>query len=120
MSEAFKTACRRILPAALILSLLCSPAAAADVYGRVYDTLRGSTYPGVRVRIDTEPARETVSDGQAQYWFRDVPPGVYLVHLALPGRDAVTGRLLVAESRAATIANLDLAKIAPPEEDDEY
>lgn len=120
MSEAFKLGYRRILLALLILSLCGGAADAADIYGRVYDTLRGRMYPGARVRIDTEPARETVSDGQAQFWFTDVPPGVYLVHLALPERDPVTSRLLVASRRSATIANLDISKIDPPEEGDEY
>jgi len=108
-----------LLLSSLILSSV-SAADAADIYGRVYDTLRGKTYPGAGVRIETTPARETVSDEEAQFWFRDVPPGVYLVHISLPERDLITGRVLVASRRPTTIANLDISKIDPPEEDDEY
>lgn len=109
----------RILLSVVILSF-GGAADAADVYGRVYDTLRDKIYPGARVSIDTQPARETLSDEEAQFWFRDVPPGVYLVHISLPQRDLITGRLLVESRRPATIANLDISKIDPPEEDDEY
>ena len=122
MSKVFRAAVRKLLRFGLSLSLLIilGPADAADIYGRVYDTLRGKTYPEAQVRIATDPARETQSDGQAQFWFKDVAPGVYLVRISLPQRQPVTGRLLVPGGRATTIANLDLAKIDPPEEDDEY
>ena len=120
MSEGYKLTHWPGAVLAVLTLFAVSPADAADVYGRVYDTLRGRTYPGVRVRIDTEPARETVSDGAAQFWFKDVLPGAYLVHILLPERDRVTGKLLVASRQPATIANLDISKIDPPDEDDEY
>lgn len=113
---------RLVFVRSILLSCLifAGTADAADVYGRVYDTLRGKIYPGVRVWIATEPARETLSDEEAQFWFRDIEPGVYLVRISLPERGSTTGRLLVANGRLATIANLDISKIDPPEEDDEY
>lgn len=121
MSKVYK-ALRRVLSFALActLLLLFGSADAADIYGRVYDTLRARIYPGVRVMIGTEPARETLCDEAAQFWFRDVSPGVYLVRISLPEREAITGHLLVPSNRPATIANLDISIIDPPEADDEY
>lgn len=110
----------RRLGLALSFLILAGSADAADVYGQVYDTLRDKTYPGARIWMGTTPARETESDEEARFWFRDVPSGVYLVRISLPERDSITGRVLVASGLSVTIANLDISKIDPPEEDDEY
>jgi len=124
MSKVFKLGHRPSIVRSILLPVLIlsfgSAADAEDIYGRVYDTLRGKTYPGARIQIDTKPVRETISDEQAQFWFRDVRPGVYLVRISLPERDLIIGRVLVASRRSSTIANLDISKIDPPEEDDEY
>jgi len=92
-------------------------ARAADVYGRVYDTMRGELYPGARVELGT---RAVVADDNAQYWLRDVAPGAYLIRVVIPGRREVNGRVLVVARQPTNIVNLDLGRIDPPHDEDEY
>jgi len=108
------------LLAAAALLAGSGPTVAADIYGRVYDTLRGQLYPGAQVTLATQPVQVARCDEQAQFRFKDVQPGVYLVHLALPDQSVFTSRLLVSGRIPTTIANLDLARINPPDEDDQY
>ena len=99
------------------LVLLCMPyARAADVYGRVYDTMREQMYPGAVIEV---AGRRLEADEAAQYWLRDIRPGTYLVRIVVPGRE-VTGRILVGGMRPMNVVNLDLARIDPPHEDDAY
>ncbi len=115
------TAIFRSLRAVLLiagLAVLAAPMArAADVYGRVYDTMRGELYPGARVELGT---RAVVADDNAQYWLRDVAPGAYLIRVVIPGRREVNGRVLVVARQPTNIVNLDLGRIDPPHDEDEY
>ncbi len=124
MKKIFASIPSSIRPVRLIAAtafLACAgPAAAADVYGRVYDTLRGQLYPGAQVTLVAQPAQVVRCDEQAGFRFKDVPPGVYLVRLALPDSSVFTSRLLVSGRTPTTIADLDLSRINPPDEDDEY
>ncbi|MHB9118998.1 MAG: carboxypeptidase-like regulatory domain-containing protein [Burkholderiales bacterium] len=109
-----------ILSGAALAAACAGQAGAADIYGRVYDTLQGRLYPGARVSLASNPAQQAVCDDQAQFRFSHVAPGAYLVHVALPDRGLLTSRILVGRDAPTVIANLDIAKINPPEEDDEY
>ena len=103
-------------------ALACGPVAAADLYGRVFDTLRGAIYPGATVLlgVNASARQRTVTDESAQFRFQGVTPGVYLVRIEVPGGREVTGRLRVTARPETQIAHLDLAKIDPPDEGDEY
>ncbi|AGY56496.1 carboxypeptidase-like regulatory domain-containing protein [Gloeobacter kilaueensis] len=98
--------------------LLALPAQAETVYGRVFETLQGSVFTGAKVILLSNPPQQTTTDGQGQYWFRDVKPGAYLVRLVIAGRPEITGRVIV--HRGTTIAHLDLSKIGTPGSEDEY
>ena len=105
----------------VVCSALPAPAAtAADLYGRVYDTMRGELYPGARIELATPGLRHAVTDLAAQYWLRDIAPGSYLVRIFVPGQREVTGRLLVTGTAHTQVVNFDLARIDPPHEDDAY
>ena len=114
----------RHLGAAVLLGagLACGPASGADLYGRVFDTLRGAIYPGAEVVLGAEAGggQRVIADATAQFRFDGVAPGVYLVKIALPGGREVIGRLRVTSRPQTQIAHLDLAKIDPPDEGDEY
>lgn len=103
-------------------AMACGPAGAADLYGRVFDTLRGAVYPGAVVVLgaNTDGAQSVIADSTAQFRFDGVAPGVYLMKIAVPGGREVTGRLRVTARPQTQIAHLDLAKIDPPDEGDEY
>ena len=101
---------------AALLLLGIPYARAADVYGRVYDTMRSKMYPGAVIEF---AGRRVEADAAAQFWLRDIRPGSYLVRIVVPGRD-VMGRVFVMEGRPTNIVNLDLARIDPPHEDDAY
>lgn len=104
-----------------ILAMACvGQAGAVEIYGRVYDTLQGRIYPGARVTLASHPAQQTVCDDQAQFRFSHVPPGAYLVRVALPDQGVLTSRILVGRNTPTVIANLDIAKINPPGDEDEY
>ena len=111
-----------LLVAGLIGLSLCANATAADLYGRVFDTLRGAMYPHAVITIGAGSGTvlRTVADGAAQFRFDGVKSGVYIVRIAEPGGREVTGRLRVTDRPATQIAHLDLAKIDPPDEADEY
>ncbi|CAL1241601.1 carboxypeptidase-like regulatory domain-containing protein [Candidatus Methylocalor cossyra] len=113
---------RKLVSAVIALTALAlaEPAGAAAIYGKVYDTLRGRLYPRTRLILGTQPPRETTTDDAAQYWFRDVAPGAYLIRIVREGEGDVVGRLVVAPDRATTIVNLDLSKIEAPHHDDAY
>lgn len=114
---------RRVLAAVVVgAGMACGPAGAADLYGRVFDTLRGAVYPGAVVVLgaNTGGGQSVVTDATAQFRFDGVAPGVYLVKIAVPGGREVIGRLRVTSRPQTQIAHLDLAKIDPPDEGDEY
>jgi hypothetical protein len=113
-------AAARLLIAAALMAGLGS-AAAADLYGRVYDTLRASMYPGAVVMLQTGEGEElkTVAGGEAEFRFTNVRPGVYRVRIVAAGRE-VAGRLRVAARSETQVTNLDLGKIDPPDEGDAY
>src|SRR5436309_3352931 len=75
--------------AGLGLALCAATAHAADLYGRVYDTLRSSLYPGAVVMLRTSAGREleTVADTAAQFRFAGVQPGVYRVRVLAGDRE---------------------------------
>jgi len=94
------------------------PVQAETIYGRVFETLKGSIYPNVAVTLMSNPPRQTTTDQYGQYWFKDVKAGAYLMRVKLADRPAITSRLLV--YKGTTVANLDLSKILDPEHGDEY
>jgi hypothetical protein len=106
----------------LLVGVNLAPAKAASVYGKVYDTLRGEMYQGANIEINTKPPRMTTTDKDGQYWFKNLKPGAYLVRITRGQANAheVVGRLLVSGQTATTIGNLDISKIDPPHEGDEY
>ena len=107
--------------ACLVVGLLCAgEAQAANLYGRVYDTLRGEIYGKTKIVLGSSPPRETVTDDRGQYWFKDVAPGAYLIRILHPGREDVVGRVVISARNRTTIANLDLSRIETPHSDDEY
>lgn len=107
--------------ACLVAGLLyAAEAQAAKLYGRVYDTLRGEIYKKARIVLESVPPRETVTDNQGQYWFKEIAPGAYLIRIVRPGRGDVVGRVVVSSRTNTTIANLDLSRIEAPDPDDEY
>jgi hypothetical protein len=112
----------KLLAALVMAAATCTEACAADLYGRVFDTLRGSMYPHAVIRLGSgaESDRRVTSDESAQFRFEGVQPGVYIVRIAEPGGREVIGRLRVTGRPATQIAHLDLAKIDPPDEGDEY
>ncbi len=116
----FRDGLRCLSLSAVLACVYAGQAGAAEIYGRVYDTLQGQLYPGARVSLASNPAQQAVCDDQAQFRFSHVPPGVYWVRVALPDRGVLTSRILVSRNTPTVIANLDIAKINPPEEDDEY
>ena len=112
----------KLLAALAMATATCAEAGAADLYGRVFDTLRGAMYPNAVITLGSgaESDRRVTSDEFAQFRFDGVQPGVYIVRIAEPGGREVTGRLRVTGRPATQIAHLDLAKIDPPDEGDEY
>ena len=104
-----------------LLLILTTTAHAADLYGRVFDTLRGSMYPGAVVTLTPAIGGElrAVTDNAAQFRLSDVTPGVYQVRVEAESRQVV-GRLRVATRPQTQITHLDLGKIDPPDENDEY
>ncbi|WP_218082106.1 carboxypeptidase-like regulatory domain-containing protein [Anthocerotibacter panamensis] len=103
----------------LALTLLgMAPVQAEAIYGRVYDTLKGKTFPNTRVVLGSNPKLETTTDQDGSYWFHGVKPGPYLIYLYPAGREVI-GRLVVYKA-PTTIGNLDLAKIEAPETEDAY
>ncbi len=102
-------------------SLTTGQGALRRVFGRAYDTLRNRLLAGATVEIvNGKDVRRTTVDGQGQFWFKDVPPGGYIVRLKIEGHGDVVGRLLVSAARPVTIADLDLSKLEAPDEDDHY
>jgi hypothetical protein len=93
---------------------------AENVYGRVYDTLRGEVYAHALVELGGVPPHATSTDSRGQYWLHGVAPGAYLVRIKTEEGREVIGRLVVSRSPATIIANLDLAKIDVPGAEDEY
>lgn len=106
---------------ALLILATTAHAHAADLYGRVFDTLRGSMYPGAVVTLASASGMElrAITDNAAQFRLSDVTPGVYQVRVEAENRQVV-GRLRVAPRPATQITHLDLGKIDPPDENDEY
>ncbi len=95
-------------------------AQAANIYGRVYDTLKGQIYRNVRIELGTQPPRQTTTDELGQYWFRGVEPGAYLIRILRSDDEEVVGRLVVSPKLPTTVGNLDLSKIEAPHQHDEY
>jgi hypothetical protein len=111
----------RIVGNLVLTGLLTSATAqAADVYGRVYDTLKGEIYKNARIELDARPPMHTTTDGFGQYWFRGIEPGAYLIRIRRVGHKEVVGRLVVSSKAPTTIGNLDISRIETPHEQDEY
>src|SRR5690348_17142005 len=96
----------RLAPAALLLSLLLPPAAAAQqpgqIAGRVLDSQTGRPLPAARVAVQgTQIAATSAVDGR--YTLRNVPAGEHTVAVSLLGYAAktVTGVRVTAGSAAA-------------------
>jgi len=100
-----------------LISLL--PVHAEDIYGKVYETLKGKIYANTRVVLIANPNQETITAKDGSFWFRGVKPGAYLVQILISKDDIVTGRLIV-YPRPMNVINLDLSKIEAPGHGDEY
>jgi len=109
---------RQLFSFVVVTGLLTSAVQAEGIYGKVFDTMRGKIYPNARIVLGVDRKRETVTDSEGQYWFKDVKPGPYLVYIYLPEGEVV-GRLMVYRV-PTTIVNLDIARIDAPSHDDEY
>ncbi|MBC7879805.1 MAG: carboxypeptidase regulatory-like domain-containing protein [Anaerolineae bacterium] len=110
---------RTLFLAFAVLTCLVQSVQAETIYGRVFDTLKGKILPNTRLVLGSNPNQETTSDSTGTYWFRNVKPGPYLVHIFTAEREVV-GRLVVYKSVPTTVANLDLSKIDAPDSDDNY
>jgi Carboxypeptidase regulatory-like domain len=102
--------------------LLPTPARAGNptLFGRVYETMKAKVYAGTRVTLGSVPLKETITDENGNFWFRDVAPGAYLVRIQTPAYGEVTARLVVFPNRPVAINDLDLSRILAPDEDDNY
>ncbi len=110
----------RILFLCLALLTYFSQSVQAEaIYGRVFDTLKGNILSNTRLVLGSNPNQETTTDSTGSYWFRNVKPGPYLVHIFTADGEIV-GRLVVYTKVPTTIANLDLSKIEAPGGDDNY
>ncbi len=64
--------------------------------------------PGSEVFLGSEhdaPVARTVSDGNGQYTFRNLPPGTYVVHAAFPGRFFETQTRQVPSARSVSVVH---------------
>ena len=110
----------RLLGSLFAGALASGECIATDIYGRVFDTMRGEIYAGATIVLGTQPAIETVTNIHGQYRLRDVTPGVYLVRITVAPDRVVTSRLVVRDLAYTLVANLDLARIEPPGDNDQY
>ncbi|HET9699633.1 MAG TPA: carboxypeptidase-like regulatory domain-containing protein [Burkholderiales bacterium] len=90
---------------------------AADIYGRVYDTLERRALANARIVLGTQHPLETITDKAGRYSFRRVQPGAYPVRILIPGERDAVGRLVVSARAPTIVANFDLGAIEAPGHD---
>ena len=108
------------LAVVLLASLLLGGAVQAEtIYGRVFNTLRGTILTNTKIILGSNPLQETTTNERGEYTFKNVAKGPYLIHIFTKDQGEVIGRLVV-HNIPVPIGTLDIAKIEAPGEEDEY
>jgi hypothetical protein len=107
---------------ALLLTLYGVPACAAELVGRVLDTMDAKVFAGavVQVRNIGQDPRSATTDRHGFFRMPGLTPGAHILDVNLPdGRDFVA-RLVLLPGRKTQFLELDYSRIVPPEDDEQY
>ncbi len=107
---------------AIALAVCGTPAFAAELVGRAVDTSNAKVFAGAVARarsFEPEP-RTAMTDRHGFFRLPDLAPGPYLLDVNLPDGRMFAARVVILPSRKTQFLDLDYARIAPPEDDEDY
>ena len=107
---------------AFLLVLYTVPACAADLVGRVVDTVDARVFDGavVQVRGSSPVLRTAQTDPHGFFRLAGLTPGAYLLDVHLLDGRAFVARLVLLPNRTTQFLELDYSRIVPPEDDEHY
>ena len=104
----------------LVLAMgLGLPAQAAPLVGRVFDSLQAEVYAKAEIRIaGLEGA--ALTDGLGFFRCAELAAGAHRVSIRLTDGRLLSSTIMVHPGGATTLAEFDVSRIVPPDEDDDY
>lgn len=107
---------------AFVLALCGAPAFAAELVGRVVDTMDARVFPGAVVQVRSGGPQLRTANADTHGFFRmpGLTPGAYLLDVKLPDGRAFVARLVLLAERKTQFLELDYSRIVPPEDDEHY
>ena len=97
-------------------------AGAAELVGRVVDTVHAVAHAGAQVRLRGVVSAAPGASTDAQGFFRmpGLAPGAYLLDVALADGRAFMVRTVLLPGRKTHFVELDYSRAAPPDDDADY
>lgn len=110
------------LSLAIVLLLGSVPACAAELVGRVVDTLDARVFEGalVQIRGSCPDPRTAKADSHGFFRLDSLTPGAYLLDVRLPDGRSFAARLVLLPNRKTQFLELDYSRIVPPDDDEHY
>lgn len=102
-----------------VLMLAGMPAGAAELVGRVVDSMSAEVFPGAVVHVRGH-AIEKSADANGFFRVPEMQPGSYLLEVTLPDNRDFVARLILLPNRTKQYIELDYSRINPPDDDEEY